>query len=91
MAADVTLGQLQAEVAQVTGVKVAHQKLRVGFPPRVLVAPGNGGEGGGGGAVALASGDKITVEDTLAQGEEYSSFTLPASTGKIRCDRRGDQ
>ncbi|XP_076471007.1 deubiquitinating protein VCPIP1-like isoform X2 [Babylonia areolata] len=63
LAEDVTFAQLQKLVYEETLIPPEHQKLRVGFPPKILAAPTPGGEEEAA-FVPLNHGDKINVENT---------------------------
>ncbi|KAL8614225.1 hypothetical protein ACOMHN_026442 [Nucella lapillus] len=89
---DVTFTQLQQVVFNAIQIPAEHQKLRVGFPPKVLSAPGPGEEEK---VVPLNHGDKISVENTAVEAPAPArdatgspSWSSPRSSVRGHVDAR---
>ena len=59
LVSDVTFFELQKLIYQAVDVSADRQKIRMGFPPKILEPPGEGEEDI---AIALQHGDKIALE-----------------------------
>ena len=68
---ELTYSQLQQVVYKAIQVPPEHQKLRLGFPPKVLAPPAPDEEDA---IVTLNHGDKINVENTGQDGQGRPSF-----------------
>ncbi|XP_070199281.1 deubiquitinating protein VCPIP1-like isoform X3 [Littorina saxatilis] len=81
---DLTFSQLQEVVHKATHVRPEHQKLRLGFPPKVMAPPAPGQEDA---IVPLNHGDKINVERTASEGSSRQSRSPRGSVRRQFDDR----
>ena len=68
---EVTFSQLQQLVFNAIQIPPQNQKLRLGFPPKVLSAPAPGDTDA---VVPLNHGDKISVESTASETQSMRGF-----------------
>ena len=78
LVSDVSFSELQKLIYQAVDVPADRQKIRMGFPPKILEPPGEGEEEN---IIALQHGDKITLE-ILPDPSEIQEIVGTADAGK---------
>lgn len=74
---DMTYSQLQQVVLDAVHIPAEHQKLRLGFPPKVLPPPQAGEEEK---TVPINHGDKISVENTAVEAQAPAQESTSSSS-----------
>lgn len=83
---DLTYTELQQQIEGAVGVPPARQKMRLGFPPQELKAPGAGEQDN---IVQIAHGDKILLEVLPDRGPSTSSTSGASAHAGAEKDQPG--